>query len=162
MLLLVDFEKAFDSLEWDYLNQVFKFYNFGESFIHWYNILYKNCCSTVINNGNFSEFFYLGRGNRQEDPLSACLFILAIEPLSCYIKNNIDIVGITVNDIMHKTGQYADDTFLTLDGSEKSLRESVYTLQQFYHCSGLKVNVKKHKLFGLDVSRTEKNLFVTI
>ena len=32
MTLLIDFEKAFDSLEWDYLESVLKVYNFGEDF----------------------------------------------------------------------------------------------------------------------------------
>ena len=39
MTLLIDFEKAFDSLEWDYLESVLKVYNFGEEFGTWFSIL---------------------------------------------------------------------------------------------------------------------------
>ena len=50
MTLLIDFEKAFDSLEWDYLESVLKVYNFGEDFRTWFSILYKNSNCCVINN----------------------------------------------------------------------------------------------------------------
>ena len=79
MTLLIDFEKAFDSLEWDYLESVLKVYNFGEDFRTWFSILYKNSNSCVINKVFFTEFFKIGRSCRQEDPLSPYLFILAVE-----------------------------------------------------------------------------------
>ena len=50
MTLLIGFEKAFDSLEWDYFEPVLKVYNFGEDFRTWFSILYKNSNSCVINN----------------------------------------------------------------------------------------------------------------
>ena len=119
LLLLVDFEKAFDTLEWPYLKTVLKQYNFGDDFIQWYDIIYNNSTSCVINNGVISEFFKLGRGCRQGDPLSPYLFILSIEPLAKYIQNNKDIKGIIVEQDEFKIGQYADDTFCLLDGTEK-------------------------------------------
>ena len=57
MLLFIDFEKAFDSLEWDYLEPVLQAYNFGNDFRTWFSILYKNSSSCVINNGCFTDFF---------------------------------------------------------------------------------------------------------
>ena len=42
-----------------------------------------------------------------------------------------------------KLGQYADDTFLLLDGSEASLRKSLTIFEEFYLCSGLKLNFDK-------------------
>ena len=143
MLLLLDFEKAFDSIEWDYLNSVLRSYGFGPQFIRWFNVLYKNACSCVLNNGNFSEFFKLGRSCRQGDPLSPYLFILAIEPLALEFKNNYKIKGIKCHQETIKIGLYADDTFLMLDGSERSLRESVRVLDSFYAYSGLKINLDK-------------------
>ena len=143
MLLLLDFEKAFDSIEWDYLNEVLKVFGFGQQFIRWFGILYKNACSCIINNGNFSDFFKLGRSCRQGDPLSPFLFILAIEPLALNIKISEKIKGISCGHEIIKIGLYADDTFLMLDGSESSLRESITLLNNFEVFSGLKINLDK-------------------
>jgi hypothetical protein len=35
LLLLIDFEKAFDSISWDFHLSVLKFFNFGQSIINW-------------------------------------------------------------------------------------------------------------------------------
>ena len=149
MLLLLDFEKAFDSIEWDYLNHVLRAYGFGSQFIKWFNILYKNASSCIVNNGHFSDFFLLGRSCRQGDPLSPYLFILAIEPLAIELKNNKKIGGVVCGEQVIKVGLYADDTFLMLDGSKSSLRECIIVLNRFYACSGLKINLEKTQAIWL-------------
>ena len=75
MLFFIDFEKAFDSLEWDFLNKCLELFNFGPDFIKWVNIFYKNIQSCVINNGLSSHYFSIERG----DPLSPYLFVTAVE-----------------------------------------------------------------------------------
>ena len=45
MILFLDFEKAFDSLEWDYLFKVLDIMNFGPSFLNWIHTFYKNISS---------------------------------------------------------------------------------------------------------------------
>ena len=112
LLLLIDFEKAFDSINWKYLERALDHYNFGPMFIRWWKAIYRDSKSCVINNGHFSEFFQLGRGCRQGDPLSPYLFILAIEPLAMRIKLTKDCKRIEFGDNIVKIGQYADDTFL--------------------------------------------------
>ena len=152
--MLVDFEKAFDSLEWHYMDEVLKVYNFGEDFKRWCKVLYTHSNSCVINGGNFSKFFRLERGCRQGDPLSPYLFILCIEPLAKAIENSKNIKGIKVKDKTYKLGQYADDTFLLLDGSAESLEGATNLLNRFFRCSGLKTNVEKTQVAWLG-SRTQ-------
>ena len=38
LLLLIDFEKAFDSLSWSFIRKALKFLNFGESFRRWIDV----------------------------------------------------------------------------------------------------------------------------
>ena len=87
------------------------------------------------------------------------LFILAIEPLAMDIKSNNNIKGIQIENDQCKIGQYADDTFLLLDEGDNSLQECLNTFQEFYHCSGLKMNMEKTQVAWIGLSRTvRKNL----
>ena len=94
----------------------------------------------MINNGHISNFLNLKRGCRQDDPLSPYLYIIGIELLSLQIKSNPKIKGALVNDTESLFCQYADDTFLVLDGCETSLRETLICFENFYKASGLKIN----------------------
>ena len=51
VILFIDFEKAFDSIEWPFLYKVLETFNFGPSFISWVGTFYNNAMSCVINNG---------------------------------------------------------------------------------------------------------------
>ena len=88
MLLFIDFEKAFDSLEWNFLFKVPEVTNFGPMFRKWIQTFYSNITSCVINNGHASDFFQLYRGVRQGCPLSGLLFVLAIGVLAQAIREN--------------------------------------------------------------------------
>ena len=65
LLVLIDFEKAFDTVEWNFLFKSLQAYNFGENFIKWVKLLYSNITSSTINNGFLSPTFKLSRGIRQ-------------------------------------------------------------------------------------------------
>ena len=153
LIMLADFEKAFDSVEWPYLKKLLEKYNFGENIINWFWTLYSDQESCVINSGHFSEFFKLCRGCRQGDPLSPYIFLLAIEPLAMAIKNNDSIQGVKLGGQEYKVGQYADDTFLLMKGDEVSLRAATKMFTDFHQCSGLKLNIEKTYLAWLGKKR---------
>ena len=143
LLLFVDFEKAFDTLEWSFIVKTLHYYNFGPSFISWVKTFYSNASSTIQNNGWSSEFFPLSRGVRQGCPLSPYLFILCAEVLGSAIRKEQSIQGINVLGVECKISQYADDTTLILDGSKSSLQKALNLLDIFANISGLHVNYEK-------------------
>ena len=75
--------------------------------------------------------------------MSPYLFILSAEILADAIRKKQTIKGIEINGIDFKLSQYADDTTLILDGSEKSFLESVILIETFGNISGLRLNIKK-------------------
>ena len=159
LILLIDFEKAFDSLSWEYIQDCLRNLNFGNNFIKWISIFQKNSNSCIILNGHLSAPFTLHRGCRQGDPISPYLFIICSEFLTQAIKNNRNIEGITLIEKEHKSSQYADDTSLFLKATEDNLRYALQTLQWFYLLSGLKINETKTKVIRLGPIRESDRRF---
>jgi len=129
--MIIDFEKAFDTISWKFIQKTLELFNFGESIRKWINIFYKDANSTIIQCGHFSNFFKLGRGCRQGNPLSPYIFILCVEILGIAIRNNPQIKGIKIGDVEHKITQFADDTNLILDDDENSILEVKKVFQWF-------------------------------
>ena len=98
LLLLIDFEKAYDSLSWSFMKNVLKSFYFGPSIIKWISTFYNKTQVTINQGGNLSSFFYIERGCEQGDPISQYLFTLCAEILAIKIKNNKKIKGIKINN----------------------------------------------------------------
>ena len=69
----MDTEKAFDSLDHNFLISTLEKYGFRENFISWVKILLRNQESCVLNDGKTTKHFLLERGARQGDPISVFL-----------------------------------------------------------------------------------------
>ena len=82
ILLFIDFEKAFDTLEWPFIHHALKFLNFGPNICKWISVLYNEVESGVINGGYMTNYFQVTRGVRQGCPLSPLLLILCVEILA--------------------------------------------------------------------------------
>ena len=126
--MLVDFRKAFDSVEFDFIESCLRTFDFGEDFRCWVKLMYEKVESSILINGWRTHKFQICRGIRQDCPLSAMLFILVVETLAERIRRNDKIKGILFgkNEIMEsKFLQYADDTsvFLRENSSVKHIME---------------------------------------
>ena len=153
LILLIDFEKAFDSLSWNFLHKALEYLNFGDSVRQWIKMFYNGISSAVIQAGHLSSFFNIQRGCRQGDPLSPYLFVICAEFLAAKIKKNENIKGIIINGIEFKISQYADDTSVILDGTETSLNHTLTELSHFSQISGLKVNFDKTQLVWIGAKK---------
>ena len=148
IMVMVDFEKAFDTVSWDFLHKTLEFFNFGPTFKKYIKLLYASpeCC--VTNNGFHTEFFPISRGIRQGCPISALLFIMCAEVLAIAIREQQNIKGIVVGTKEIKLTQYADYTCVYLNGSN-SLENIVKLFEDFYRYAGLKLNIDKTEAIWL-------------
>ena len=144
-LLFLDFQKAFDSLEWNFIHKCLIKMGFGNDFCKWVKIIYNEPCGFIKINGFISSTINIQRGIRQGCPLSALLFIICTEYMSLHIKQNKGIEGISLSDESShdiKITQYADDTCLFLK-DDSFIEDSLQEIQNFGSVSGLSLNLNK-------------------
>ena len=110
LVVTLDIQKAFDSVNHLFLITALKKFGFGETFIKWIQILLRNQESCIINGGTTTKYFKLQKGTRQGDPISAYLFILVLEIAFIFIKENKNIKSINTFDNIFLYCAYADDT----------------------------------------------------
>ena len=120
LLVSIDFEKAFDSLKWSFMQNVLKQYGFKNNICRWISAFYANIESFVTVNGVTSTQFKIKRGCRQGDPISPYLFILCAEILACKVREYSEIKGINILGTEYKVSQFADDTSFLLNGDKKN------------------------------------------
>ena len=153
--VLLDFKKAFDSIEQHWLSRVFHKMNFPAKFIRTINSLNKDANVCVLVNGFRTGQVPINKGVRQGDPLSLYLFLLAVEPLVATINNDTKIEGLgkgrkrNVNCL-----SYADDLTLTLVGSP-SVCLAFEIIQRFSEANGFKFNMEKTQGMMVGSSCTE-------
>ncbi|GKC31132.1 RNA-directed DNA polymerase, eukaryota, partial [Tanacetum coccineum] len=81
MIFKVDFEKAFDSVRWEYLDDILKSFGFGDTWRSWISCCLNFANGSVLINGSPTSEFQFHKGLKQGDTLSSFLFILVMESL---------------------------------------------------------------------------------
>ena len=152
LVVTVDVQKAFDSVNHLFLITALKKFGFGKEFIKWIQILLKNQESCIINGGTTTKYFKLQKGTRQGDPISAYLFILVLEIAFIFIKENKNIKGINIFDNIFLYSAYADDTTFFLS-DEDSVIEVINAFHEFSPVCGLKPNEAKCETAGIGVRK---------
>ena len=85
-LIAIVFKKSFDSLNHNLLITALEHCGFGNDFIKWIKMILKNQELCKINGCHTAKHFRLERGGRQIDPISAYVFVIALEILFIFIK----------------------------------------------------------------------------
>ena len=148
--VFLDFEKAFDSIEWDFIQKCLESFNFGPNLRQWISVFYKDISSCVINNGVASKHLL-----RTRCP-PGILFVITMELLAQSLWRSKEIKGIHIQgneDV--KLTQYADDTTALL-ADVQSVSKLFDLLSLFEKCSGLKINQAKSEMLWLGSIRHRK------
>ena len=105
LLMLIDFEKAFDSISWKFLYEVHSSLGFGPDFIKWIKLFNSNIKATVLQAGLLSEFINIVRGCKHGDLIAPYLFLIYAQILFFLIHNNSNIKGVKVGPEEYKITQ---------------------------------------------------------
>nr|XP_009786491.1 PREDICTED: uncharacterized protein LOC104234592 [Nicotiana sylvestris]XP_016445207.1 PREDICTED: uncharacterized protein LOC107770414 [Nicotiana tabacum] len=81
-MVKIDLQKAYDSVEWIFLQQVMEEIGFPDRFIKWIMECIKTISNTVLINGESTEPFEAAKGLRQGDHISPFLFDIVMEYLN--------------------------------------------------------------------------------
>jgi len=155
VLLLLDFEKAFDRIEWAFLFKALEVFGFDSTWVKWVGSLYKEASSAIKVNGILGPDFPLERSVRQGCPLAPYLFILATDVLGYLMADpKFEVEGLSLSQgglIRDQT--FADDMALYLKGTPENLDKAQRVLTLFSQASGAKVNWHKTAVDALLTTR---------
>jgi hypothetical protein len=155
LLFKVDFERAYDKVNWQFLDYMMGRMGFAEGWRKWIHACVFHSSMSVLVNGSPTADFNVGKGLRQGDPLSPFLFLIVVEGLLGFMRKEVEnnsFHGYKVSDnIMFHSLQFFDDTILVGEGNWDNLWTIKTILRSFEIVSGLKINFYKSKLYGINI-----------
>lgn len=144
ILLSIDQKNAFDRVRHDFLFEELKNKGIDRELISAISTLYRNPSSSVLINGALSEKIKIQTGVRQGCPLSPLLYVVAFDSLLKRINGNnkIDSFPFPTKGNDKLIVAYADDLSVFLK-NEKSVVETVKTIEEWGQFSGAQINKQK-------------------
>ena len=116
---MLDFEKAYDKVDWEFLEVVLSRLGFPVAWIKGVFALYRHVSSSVLFARGYGPLFPISRSVRQGCPLAAFLLIMFGEALSSYRRSSsAGIRGIAIPFTQPSVldPKFAEDTTLYVDG----------------------------------------------
>jgi mannosylglycoprotein endo-beta-mannosidase len=167
VFLKLDFEKAFDRVNWQFLREVLHRKGFDPGWVHRAMSLVSGGQTAITVNGEVGNYFRNGRGVRQGDPLSPLLFDFAVEALAAILQAASragHIAGLVPHlvegGITHL--QYADDTIIMLQPDALGLANLKFLLLCFENMSGLRINFHKSEVMVLGSTDQEQETIANL
>ncbi|KAJ9541960.1 hypothetical protein OSB04_028466 [Centaurea solstitialis] len=156
----VDFEKAYDSVEWSFHLNTIETMGFGFRWRRWIESCLNSASVSILVNRSPTKEFKMRRGFQQVDPLALFLFLLVTEALNVLMieaKEKGMFKGILVgkDGVVVTHLQYADDIRFFGKWSVTNIKNLVKILKCFHLISGLWINLGKSKLYGVGVDMKE-------
>jgi hypothetical protein len=168
VILKIDFEKAYDKVNWSFLQQTLRMKGFAEEWRSLISSFVVGGSVAIKVNDDVGRYFQTKKGLRQGDPLSPMLFNIIADMLAIIIeraKADGQFEGVVPHLVDGGLSilQYADDTILFMEHDIEKARNLKLILSAFEQLSGLKINFHKSELFcfgeAQDVADTYAELF---
>ena len=154
----IDFEKAYDHVSLDFLDHVLEKKGFSPKWRKWMRDGLSTVSFAVLVNGNAKGWVKAFIGLRQGHPLSTFLFTLVINVLSMMLlrteeRNTLEGFSMGRNKTRMFHLQFVDDTIFFSNTREEDLQTLKSLLLVFGHIFGLKVNLNKSNINGINLEQ---------
>jgi hypothetical protein len=148
LLFKLDITKVFDSVRYDYLMDLLQHMSFPSKFKDWVAALLVSSPSRVLLNAIASDPNKYGRGQRQGDPLSPLLFVMAIDHLhsSPHPSQSWHIEKFRQRAPMIHTSLYVDDAAIFMAPYKDDINFLASTLHHFGDVTGLFTDCAKSQV----------------
>ncbi|GJX36511.1 RNA-directed DNA polymerase, eukaryota, reverse transcriptase zinc-binding domain protein [Tanacetum coccineum] len=148
----IDLQKAYDTINWEFLKDVLHIVGFHEAMINWIMTCITSTSFFICVNGEVKGFFKGGRGLRQGDPISPYLFTLVMEVFNMIMINNINQAsyfryhyGCSELKLTHMC--FVDDLLVMCNDVVESLKVVKKSIDEFSKVFGLYPNLNKSTIF---------------
>jgi hypothetical protein len=125
LILLIDFRKAFDSIDHNFITTVRKELGFQSDIVKWISIFFDSREAYILLGGHLSKKILLEQGVPHGDVISPYIFIVAVEILLIKITYTRNLTGITFGCVEGRSETFADDTTIYIERTLENLRNAV-------------------------------------
>uniref|UniRef100_A0A803PYC3 Reverse transcriptase domain-containing protein n=1 Tax=Cannabis sativa TaxID=3483 RepID=A0A803PYC3_CANSA len=147
----IDISKAYDTVSWDFLEDLLGAFNLPSRFIHMIMECVKSSNYFISMNGRIQGSFKGEKGLRQGDPLSPLLFVLIMEYLTRRLKMAATGTEYNFHPLCKRLGiinlYFADDLILFSKGTRQSMLVLKDVLEEFGNTTGLHISEGKSQIF---------------
>ncbi|KAL0288057.1 UNVERIFIED_CONTAM: putative ribonuclease H protein [Sesamum radiatum] len=147
----IDIHKADDSVNWDFILESLRIFNFSISFIGWMEQCITTASFSISLNGSIHGFFQGARGIRQGDPMSPYLFVIVMEVWHVLLKFRVQNSALfqyhwKCRELEILNLCFADNVLIFCSGTIESVSVIRDVLSEFAAMSGLQVNPNKSQV----------------
>lgn len=154
VILMIDFEKAYDRANWNFLREAMRELDFHEEWIAQTAALYEGARSSVLVNGKQTQEYELERGVRRGCPMVPYIFFFVQEVFGYMLCDpDFEIEGSTIPDSSTlRESFFVDDSAIFLKGSRENMKKVFHVLDLFSASSGAKMNLGKSRAIWCFIS----------
>lgn len=163
MAMKLDIAKAFDKLEWNFIELMMKRLGFANQWCKWIMTCVTSNLYFILVNGSAEGKILPTRGIRLCDPICPYLYLICIEGLSSLIHNEVQAKVIhgfkaSYNGRAISNMLFADDPLVFCQATNDECQNLLRVLNIYAKASGQYVNFQKSVItFGKEVSDQAKS-----
>ena len=149
IIIIIDFEKCFDRIEYASIRGVFEFYGFGESFIQMLFLLFNDFKLRTQSSGFTSDYFEKTRGVNQGCCASPLIYSYCSAIIQHLVYSESTVEGLDLHGVKNVLSQFVDDTAAFLKYSRIELEQFTNILTHVEALMGLKVSYEKTTIYRI-------------